>query len=126
MKIENNLPIRGKQTRTSGQSRSDGLFHALFEAEVADVQPTGEQQPGDDAPRSEHAWKSLQEGISLLDQAMLCLESGDAPTQQLVDNIEQLRATLHQQLVPDSDLQTLTQAEVLLAVEIERMRSLQS
>ncbi|PIP03730.1 MAG: hypothetical protein COW18_02215 [Zetaproteobacteria bacterium CG12_big_fil_rev_8_21_14_0_65_54_13] len=124
MKIQNNLPIRGKQTRASGQSRSDGVFHALFEAEITDVQPAGEQQTNGDGARPEHAWQSLQESISLLDQAMQCLESGDTPTQELVDNIEQLRATLHQQLTSGSDLRTLTQAEILLAVEIERMRSL--
>jgi len=126
MKIQNNLPIRGSQTRKSAQSRSDGVFHALFEAEVADVQHTGEQHTNDDGRRSEHAWRALEESISLLDQAMQCLESGDAPTPQLMDSIEQLRTTLHQQMASGSDALTLTQAEILLAVEIERIHSLQS
>lgn len=127
MKIHNNLPISGNQTRKSGKSRSGSVFHTLFEAEVADVvQTTGEQQAPDKRSSQDQAWRALEDSVFLLDEAMQCLESGHAPTQQLVDSIDQLRTALHQQLASGSDTRDLTQAEILLAVEIERMRALQS
>jgi len=125
MKIQNNLPIRAKRPAKPGQSRSDGVFQALFEADIAAVQAADEQPMSDDRTGAKAAWRALEDSVSLLDQAMLCLESGDAPTQQLVDNIEQLRATLHQQLTSASNARALTQAEILLAVEVERIRSFQ-
>lgn len=126
MKIHNNLPISGNQTRKSGKSRSGSVFHTLFEAEVADVQTTGEQQTPDERNSQDQAWRALEDSVFLLDEAMQCLESGQAPTQQLVDSIDQLRTALHQQLASGSDTRDLTQAEILLAVEVERMRAMQS
>ena len=126
MKIHNNLPISGNQTRKSGKSRSGSVFHTLFEAEVTDVQTTGEQQAPDERNSQDQAWRALEDSVFLLDEAMQCLESGQAPTQQLVDSIDQLRTALHQQLASGSDTRDLTQAEILLAVEVERMRAMQS
>jgi len=124
MKIHNNMPIRGSQTRKAAKSSSDGVFHALFEAEIADTAPLTADttdQRNNDAP----AWQALEDSVSLLDQAMHCLESGHTPDQQLLDNIEQLRNTLRQQKVIGESGE-LDQAEVMLSVEIERIRAMKA
>ncbi|TLS68965.1 hypothetical protein FE236_09850 [Mariprofundus erugo] len=125
MKIQNNLPITGKQTRKVSSGRTDGVFQSLFEAEVNDVRPVTDEPAREERQEAEFAWKTLQESVSLLDRAMQHLESGDAPSQQLLDDIEQLRSRLHQQLPPGADSKALSQAETLLAVEAQRIRSLQ-
>lgn len=125
MKIQNNLPITAKQTRKVSSGRTDGVFHSLFEAEVNDVRPVADEPTREERQDTEFTWKTLQESVSLLDRAMQHLESGDAPSQQLLDDIEQLRNRLHQQLPPGTDSKVLSQAETLLAVEAQRIRSLQ-
>ncbi|MDX8404802.1 MAG: hypothetical protein R8K50_01460 [Mariprofundus sp.] len=125
MKIQNNMPIKGSQARKPGKSRSDGVFHALFDAEVAEVKPTEEQQHSrDDHGGAAQAWRAVEDSVSLLDQAMQCLESGKTPSQEMVADIEQLRSALQQQR--GNDTQDLSQAEVMLTVEIERIRALRN
>ncbi|MDQ6993059.1 MAG: hypothetical protein Q9M31_06250 [Mariprofundus sp.] len=123
MKIQRNMPISGKSVKKQSASRTDGAFKALFDGEISEVKAPEEEAHSGQHANQEQAWKSLQESITMLDKAVECLTAGEAPTEELLENIEQLRTTLHQQLIPGSD-QSLAQAETLLAVEAERIRSL--
>jgi len=126
MKVHNNLPINGQTTQKAKRARSDGVFKNLLDAEMADVQPVSNQQQ--EAPHSnkEQTRQALQESVSLLDQAMRCLEAGNPPSSQLIDDIDHLRSQLRQQLSSDLSAGDLQQADTLLAVEAERIRSMQS
>lgn len=126
MKIHENQPISGKSVQKTKRSRSDGVFGKLLDNEIqqtSQVQPT--EQPGSQ-PQMQQAWHTLEESIGLLDQAMLCIEEGETPPQQLINDIESLRAALRQQLATGLSATELSQADTLLAVEAERIRSLQS
>ncbi|MDQ6970655.1 MAG: hypothetical protein Q9M16_09110 [Mariprofundus sp.] len=74
----------------------------------------------------QEAWHTLQESVSLLDEAMHCIEAGDSPPQKLIQDIEQLRALLRQQVSSGSAATELKQADTLLAVEAGRIRAMQS
>jgi len=126
MKIHNNLPVNGQSTQKTKRNRSDGVFKNLFDAEMTEVQPVS--NPQQEAPQGnpEQTWQALHESVSLLDQAMQCLEAGSPPSPQLMVDIEQLRSQLRSKLGSDTPTSDLKQADTLLAVEAERIRSLQS
>ncbi|NWF37696.1 hypothetical protein F3F96_00890 [Mariprofundus sp. NF] len=126
MKIHNNLPVSGQTTRKTKQSSATGVFQTLFDAEVSD---SHEIENADQAATHEpekRAWQALNESVILLDQAMQCLESGNAPTAQMISDIEQLRGQVQQHLSANTQNKELREADTLLAVEAERIRSLQS
>jgi len=149
MKIQNNVPVGGKATRKTTRSSSNGVFGQLLDAGVPPVtsdrpqsdqpqsnspQPNlsqanpsaSEQTASNQAAPMQEAWHTLQESVSLLDEAMHCIESGDSPPQKLIHDIEQLRALLRQQVSSGSAAIELKQADTLLAVEAERIRAMQS
>ncbi|PJA31656.1 MAG: hypothetical protein CO187_08210 [Zetaproteobacteria bacterium CG_4_9_14_3_um_filter_53_7] len=126
MKIHNNLPVTGQSTQKTKQARSNVVFKSLLESEMTPIQQLNEQPQQEPQQGNEQGWQALQESISLLDQAMQCLESGDMPTTQIIDNIDTLRSQLRQQLASNTQSNELRDADTLLAVEAERMRSLQS
>jgi len=149
MKIQNNVPVGGKATRKTTRSSTNGVFGQLLDA---GVQPLTADQPQSDHSQSDssqpgypqsnpsaaeqatskpsipmqEAWHTLQESVSLLDEAMHCIESGDSPPQKLIHDIEQLRALLRQQVSSGSAALELKPADTLLAVEAERIRAMQS
>lgn len=126
MKIHNNLPVSGQTTRKTKQRGATGVFQALFDAEVSDTREidSNEQMPAHEPEK--RAWQALNESVSLLDQAMQCLESGNAPTPQMISDIEHLRNQVQQHLSANTQNKELREADTLLAVETERMRSMQS
>ncbi|GAV20022.1 hypothetical protein MMIC_P0983 [Mariprofundus micogutta] len=126
MKVHNNVPINGKPTQKSKQTSTSGAFKTLLESEMVSVEPVSNQPQQHPQHNNEQTWHALQESVSLLDQAMQCLESGDMPTAQMIDNIDLLRSQLRQQLETNTGSNELMDAETLLAVEAERIRSLQS
>ncbi len=126
MKIHNNLPVSGKTTRKTSRSSANGVFGTLLESEISQVQAVSEACSGTSKQPMKEAWHTLEESVSLLDQAMQCIASGDSPPRQLVHDIDQLRSLLRQQAAsgnPDSELK---QADTLLAVEAARIRSMQA
>lgn len=128
MKIQNNMPINGHTTTQKAKRKGEsGLFKSMFESEITEASNSDTpQQSSPSRDSSETAWHSLEEGVSLLDQAMLSLESGEMPSEQLIQNIDQLRTQLKSQLSSGKHSSELQQADTLLAVEAERIRSLQS
>ena len=126
MKVHKNLPVSGQTTQKTKQTSSNGVFKTMLESEMSAVQQVENQPHQDPQHSAEQSWKALQESISLLDQAMQCLESGDMPTTQIIDNIDLLRSQLRQQLASNTASNELRDADTLLAVEAERIRSLQS
>ncbi|OIO72842.1 MAG: hypothetical protein AUJ57_05265 [Zetaproteobacteria bacterium CG1_02_53_45] len=126
MKIHNNLPVTGQSAQKTKQARSNGVFKNLFESEMAPIQQVNEQPQREMSQDNEQGWQTLQESIALLDQAMQYLESGEMPTAQMIDNIDTLRSQLRQQLASNTPSNELRDADTLLAVEAERMRSMQS
>jgi hypothetical protein len=122
MKIHNNLPVNAQTARKSKRVSPDGVFNRLLETRIESTDQLSDSLNAPSGAASEQAWSALEDSISLLDQAMQCLESGDAPSQQLIDNIDRLRA----QVAADHQYSALRQADTMLAVEAERIRSLQS
>ena len=126
MKIHNNQPINGKTIRKTSRNSSGGVFGKMLESEINQVQVTSESHADTSKQPMQEAWHTLDESVSLLDEAMQCIESGDSPPHQLIHDIEKLRSLLRQQVTsggPDAELQ---QADTLLAVEAARIRSMQS
>ncbi len=142
MKIHNTTPVGGKTTRKTTRSSTNGVFGQVLDAETASDHATADQsdqpcsnQPNPsqsnqnqstNAPPMQEAWHTLRESVSLLDEAIHCIEAGDSPPQQLIHDIEQLRALLRQQVSSGSAAVELKQADTLLAVEAERIRAMQS
>jgi len=126
MKIHNNLPVSGQKTRKTEQSSTNGVFQTLFDAEVNESQEIENPDQTTSHEPEKRAWQALNESVSLLDQAMKGLESGNAPTAQMISDIEQLRSQVQQHLASSAQNSELRQADTLLAVEAERIRSLQS
>ncbi|MBL4775036.1 MAG: hypothetical protein JKY87_03140 [Mariprofundus sp.] len=131
MKIHHNLPISGKTTQKSKRSSATGAFGQVLESQ-AKTTPANQNQ-SENAPQPnlnqapmQEAWHTLETSVSLLDEAMHCIESGDNPPQQLIHDIEQLRALLRQQVSSGNAALELKQADTLLAVEAERIRAMQS
>ncbi len=133
MKIQSNAPITGKTTHSSKRSTASSLFDQLLDSEVRQHDQDKTDQPRDHAVQTndaiapmQEAWHTLEESVTLLDEAMQCIESGDSPPQRLIQDIEQLRALLRKQVTSGSSAIELKQADTLLAVEAERIRAMQS
>jgi len=124
MKIHNNLPVNSKTTRKNARSNSGGVFNTLLESEINQTQAVHESAAETGQGSTQHDWQALEDSVALLDRAMQCIEDGGSPPPQLVSDIEQLRSRLHQQVnAGDTELR---QADTLLAVEAERIRSMHS
>jgi len=123
MKIHNNLPVNSKATRKNARSHTGGVFGALLESEIDQAQAISEATSDTGQVPMQHAWQALEDSVDLLDRAMQCIEDGGSPSPQLISDIEQLRCRLHQQ-VSAGDSTELRQADTLLAVEAERIRSM--
>lgn len=126
MKIHNNLPINSQSVRKTKQTSSDGIFKSIFESEIENASQTTDGSTSTSTSTTDPAWQALGESISLLDEAMQCLESGNSPSKQLIENIDLLRTQVHSHLADAQHSHDLRQADALLAVEAERIRSLQS
>ena len=126
MKIQNNQPIGSKTLRSTKRSNSNGAFGKILAAEISPNQTVTENQPQESQQQMKEAWQTLEDSVSLLDKAMLALEQGSNPSPQLMQDIEQLRAQLRQQVASGRPADELKQADTLLAVEAERIRSMQS
>ncbi len=126
MKIHNNQPISGKTIRKNSRSSSGGVFGKMLESEINQVQVTSESHADTSKQPMQEAWHTLDESVSLLDEAMQCIESGDSPPRQLIHDIEKLRSLLRQQVTSGSPSEELQQADTLLAVEAARIRSMQA
>jgi len=153
MKIQNNSVISGKTAKKATRSSTDGVFGQLLDS--SSRQEQGERGPSDQSSNPsfnkpahplpnalsnpsqpgvndvssapvQEAWHTLGESVTLLDEAMHCLEAGNSPPHQLIADIEQLRRSLRQQVASGSAALELRQADTLLAVEAERIRSMQS
>jgi hypothetical protein len=125
MKIHNNLPVSGKTIRKASRNSTEGVFGKLLESEIHPVQATNESHADTSQQPMQEAWHTLEESVSLLDKAMQCIESGDTPPRQLINDIEQLRSLLRQQVSSGRPSAELQQADTLLAVEAARIRSMQ-
>ncbi|MDQ6999144.1 MAG: hypothetical protein Q9M17_10565 [Mariprofundus sp.] len=133
MKIQNSTPVTGKTTQTTKRSSTSGLFGQLLDAESHQTDQSTTDQPHDHGTQTtetrapmQEAWHTLEESVTLLDEAMQCIESGDSPPQKLIQDIEQLRALLRNQVASGGSAIELKQADTLLAVEAERIRAMQS
>jgi len=126
MKIQNSQPISSKNLRSSKRSSNDGAFDKILAAEINPAQAVAEKQPRESQHPMKEAWQTLEASVSLLDKAMLALEHGNNPSAQLMQDIEQLRGQLRQQVTSGRSADELKQADTLLAVEAERIRSMQS
>ncbi|RLL53017.1 hypothetical protein D8Y20_05810 [Mariprofundus sp. EBB-1] len=128
MKIQNSTPVSGKTTQTTKRSTANGLFGQLLDAESQQTdQPQNHSaQTTDTRAPMQEAWHTLEESVTLLDEAMQCIESGDSPPQKLIQDIEHLRALLRVQVASGGSAIELKQADTLLAVEAERIRAMQS
>jgi len=139
MKIQNSVPISSKTTRSTKRSSSNGVFGQLLDSETHQADQAATEKNSIDQPHHNserhleaekepmrEAWQTLGESVSLLDEAMHCIESGDNPPQKLIQDIEQLRTLLRKQVASGSSALELKQADTLLAVEAERIRALQS
>ncbi len=98
----------------------------MLESEIDQVQVASEARSDTARHPMEEAWHTLEESVSLLDEAMHCIEAGDSPPRQLIQDIEQLRSLLRQQVASGSSSADLKQVDTLLAVEAERIRSMQA
>jgi len=126
MKIHNSLPVSGKTTRKNARSRTDGVFGQLLDAEIGQTQAVSEVRHDTSQTPMQDAWHTLEESVSLLDHALQCIEAGDAPPRHMIADIEVLRSRLRQQVASGSSDAELKQADTLLAVEAERIRSMQT
>jgi len=126
MKIHNSLPVSGKTTRKNGRSHTDGIFGKLLDSEISQMQAVSEARQDTSQTPMQDAWRTLEESISLLDHALQCIQAGDAPPRHMIEDIELLRSQLRQQVASGSSDAELKQADTLLAVEAERIRSMQT
>jgi len=124
MKITNQPPIQGTTSQKSGKKSTHGAFQTLLESELAALPVQGTTPEATPESGSRQTWQALQDSVALLDQAMLCLESGEQPPDQLLHDIEQLRSQVKRQSAIASDANELHQADTILAVEAARIRSL--
>ena len=123
MKIEGPSSLKNQPATSSKKSKVDGSFHTFLEAEIAGVQKN-------DSPVSEHGGEHsgsnqaqlVEEAAKLLDQALEQLSAGEKPAEQVLSSIQQLRTQLHQQ--PGTSHETIEQADTILAVEAERIHTL--
>lgn len=120
------MSVSGKATRKTSRSSTDGVFGKMLESEIDHIQAVSEARPDTSKQPMKEAWHTLEESVCLLDSAMQCIESGDSPPRQLIHDIEKLRSLLRQQVASGSSSAELKQADTLLAVEAERIRSLQT
>ncbi len=124
MKINNNMPVTGKPVRKTSRNATDAVFGQMLDSRIDQIDTVEQPQSDDSGSGSQQAWQSLGESISLLDQALQCIEHGERPSDTLIDQIERLRGELRQHTASGSNPE-LSQADTLLAVEAERMRAMQ-
>jgi len=132
MKIHQNIPVNSKTTHKTKRHSSTGAFGQLLDANSEQLSTTEPEQARQGTPATvtqapmQEAWRTLESSVFLLDEAMHCIESGDNPPHTLIHDIEQLRALLRQQVGSGNAALELKQADTLLAVEAERIRTMQS
>jgi len=124
MKIQNHGAVQATTTRKSQKKDTSGVFQSLLESEITPPQDTEHSNEQTATPAEQPPMQTLHTSIALLDQAMDCLESGQAPPEQLLNDIENLRNEVHRHSHPGQQTEVLQEADTILAVEAARIRSL--
>ncbi|MDX8396388.1 MAG: hypothetical protein R8K22_08250 [Mariprofundaceae bacterium] len=124
MKIQGTGKVQGQKIASGKKARSDGAFQSLLNAEMTTEETTKTSENQQKKPDKKQASIVLEEAVHVLDQTLKQLESGNIPDNQTLDTIQQLRIRLQEQNT--SNASELQQADTLLAVEAERIKSLHS
>ena len=121
MKIEGPSSLKNQPTKSSKKSKVDGSFHTFLEAEIAGVRKNDSPDTAQEQAYSGRDQAELvEEAAKLLDQAMEQLSAGEKPADQVLTSIQQLRT----QLQAGTSHETIRQADTMLAVEAERIHTL--
>lgn len=123
MKVQGPSRLKNRPATNSKKSNVDGSFHTFLEAEIAGIQKKDTPVSGNEREHpDQNQAQLLDKAARLLDQTLEQLAAGEKPTEQLISSIQRLRTQLHQQTgTPD---EILHQADTMLAVEAERIHTL--
>jgi len=123
MKIQGPSSLKSQPTQSSKKSKVDGSFHTFLEAEIAGVGKKDSPVSNNERQGSGRSQAEIvEEAAQLLDKALKQLAAGEKPAEQVISSIQQLRTQLQQQ--PGETTEALHQADTMLAVEAERIHSL--
>jgi len=121
MKIRSGQPLRSqKETSRASQTSADGQFQILLDNQMLDAaDPQHTVNSEHDAPTAQHQ-QLLNDATRLLDEAIEQIEHENAPREQTVESLQQLRKKIADMGLPENKLSA---ANTILAVETERLKS---
>jgi len=123
MKIQGPTSPQSQPSQSLKKGKSAGTFQTLLEAGIDATQSTSSSEQQDNRQgSSQQRWQLVEEAATLLDQALEQLAAGEKPAEEVLSSIQKLRTQLHQHRGEAND--ELHQADAMLAVEAERIHSL--
>ncbi|MDX8397128.1 MAG: hypothetical protein R8K49_02285 [Mariprofundaceae bacterium] len=125
MKINSTQGITPK-SRASTKKTSSTKFSSLFSSELESPSTPMEQNTPEDSP-SKHETQPRQlveQATELLDQALSQLDTGELLDESTLSSIQQVSQQLQALSKDNPNSSSLTQAEILLAVEAKRIQSM--
>jgi glutathione S-transferase len=123
MKIQGPSSLQNRPAQSLKKGKTGDAFQTLLETEIdASQSITSPGQHKDRQQTSRQQWQLVEEAALLLDQALEQLAAGEKPAEEVLTSIQRLRTQLHQHAGEAGD--ELTQADAMLAVEAERIHSL--
>lgn len=123
MKIQGPTSPQSQSSQSLKKGKATGTFQTLLDTEIDATRSKSpsEQRDNSEAPALQR-WQLVEEAATLLDQALEQLAAGEKPAEDVLNSIQKLRSQLHQQSGETSV--ELQQADAILAVEAERIHSL--
>jgi len=121
MKIRPGQPLRSqeKSSRTP-ESIADGRFQVLLDGEMQDTtEKPHDFDPNQDIATHQHHLL-LGDATRLLDEAIEQIETDNAPREQTIESLHELRKKLNDLGTSSGNVST---ANIILAVEEERLKS---
>ena len=123
MKIQGPTSPQSQPSKSLKKGKAAGTFQTLLETEIDATQnKLSSEQRDSRQGSSQQRWQLVEEAATLLDQALEQLAVGEKPAEEVLNSIQKLRTQLQQQTGETSD--ELHQADAMLAVEAERIHSL--
>jgi len=123
MKIQGPASPQNQPSQSLKKGKSAETFQALLDTEIDAVQgKSSPEQSNNGHASAQQRWQLVEEAASLLDQALEQLSDGEKPAEEVLNSIQKLRTQLHQHRGETDD--ELHQADAMLAVEAERIHSL--
>lgn len=123
MKIQGPSSPQSQPSQSLKKGKASGTFQTILETEIdATRNSSSSEQQTSGEGSSQQRWQLVEEAAALLDQALKQLAAGEKPAEEVLSSIQKLRTQLHQHTGETDD--EFHQADTMLAVEAERIHSL--